>query len=90
MSEVVVDGIRYIPARKHGKMLRVFSELIYEARKAKGESLEFAAQNIGTVKAHLWTLEQGETMPRLDMLQKILRYYGIDYNEIAIITKESP
>lgn len=88
MSEVIVDGIRYIPARKIGKMPVVFSKLISDARAAKGESLEFAANNIGTSKAHLWTLEQGEAMPRLDMLQSILRYYGIDYDEIQLIERE--
>lgn len=83
MAEVIVDGIRYLPMkRKTTREQRPLSVLLYEARTAKRESLDEAARRIGTSKAHLWEMEQGAN-PRLDMLQRLLTYFGIHYDEIA-------
>lgn len=83
MSEVIVDGIRYLPHRPHLRKRRPLPELLIEARQVKAESLELAAHNIGTTKTHLWTMEGGNCNPTLDLLQRLLDYYGIDYDEIA-------
>jgi transcriptional regulator with XRE-family HTH domain len=47
------------------------------------ETLEEAAKAIGTTKSRIWELEHGDTMPRLPMLQKILKHYGLRFDEIA-------
>jgi transcriptional regulator with XRE-family HTH domain len=82
VSEVIVDGVRYLPPRRKTRKRRPLPQLLFDARSAKAESLETAAANMGTTKAHLWTMEQGECNPTLHLLQRMLDYYGIDYDEI--------
>jgi transcriptional regulator with XRE-family HTH domain len=82
VSEVIVDGVRYLPVRTKARKRRPLPALLIEARKSKGESLEQAAGNVGTTKTHLWTMEGGNCNPTFDLLQRLLDYYGIDYDEI--------
>lgn len=90
MAEVVVDGVRYLPMkRKTTRERRPLSVLLLEARKVKRESLDEAARRIGTSKTHLWSMERGDTNPSLDMLQRLLAYYGIHFDEIAKVTSMS-
>ena len=87
MSEVIVDGVRYIPVRHRIRKKRPLPDLLAEARQSRAESLDKAAQNIGTTKTHLWTMEGGgQCNPSLDLLQRLLDYYGIDFDEIAKVT----
>lgn len=81
--EVIIDGIRYVPVREEETTKKPFHELILEARKHKRESLEEASKNIGTVKSHLWELEKARCVPNLILLQAIVRYYGIKFDDIA-------
>lgn len=81
--EVIINGIRYLPERGDEKSRRPFDELICAAREAKQETLEEASKGIGMAKSHLWALENGNTIPRLQMVQKILKYYGLSFDEIA-------
>jgi len=81
--EVIINGIRYLPERSDGKSKKPFHELICAAREAKQETLEEASKEIGMAKSHLWALENGNTIPRLPMVQKILKYYGLSFDEIA-------
>lgn len=81
--EVIIDGIRYIPVREEATTKKPFHELILEARKHKRESLEEASKNIGTVKSHLWELEKARCVPNLILLQAIVRYYSIRFEDIA-------
>ena len=85
MSEVIVDGIRYLPMkRKTTRSRRPLSVLLVDARKVRRESLAEAARRIGTTKTHLWALEKGSASnPSLDLLQRLLNYYGIHFDEIA-------
>lgn len=83
MSEVYVDGIRYLPERTPTKKTQPLYKLLVAAREAKGESLNFVAKKTDIGISHLWTIEYGETMPRLHILQKLLKYYGISFEEIA-------
>ena len=89
MSEVVVDGVRYLPIkRKTTRDQRPLCDLLLDARKTKRESLEEAARRIGTTKSHLWRLEKNRACnPTLGLLQKLLSYYGIHYDEIAKVVK---
>ena len=81
--EVIINGTRYLPERVSTKDNKPFNELIYAARKAKNETLEEAAKGIGTTKSNLWALEKGNGIPRLPLVQKILKYYGLLFDEIA-------
>ena len=89
MSEVYIDGIRYLPQRDKASIQVPFDELILYTRRLKNETLQQAADGIGTTKSHLWTLENGGSMPRLPMLSKVLKYYGLSFDEIAI-TEQQP
>lgn len=80
--EVIIDGIRYVPVREETTIKKPFHELIREARKHKRESLEEASKNIGTVKSHLWELEKARCVPNLLLLQAIVRYYSIKFEDI--------
>lgn len=80
--EVIIDGIRYIPVREEATIKQPFNELIRAARKHKRESLEEASRNIGTVKSHLWELEKARCVPNLILLQAILSYYSIKFEDI--------
>ena len=81
--EVIIDGIRYVPVREETTTKKPFHELIREARKHKRESLEESSKNIGTVKIHLWELEMARCVPNLILLQAIVRYYSIRFEDIA-------
>ena len=81
--EVMIDGVRYLPERTKAKKKKPFHKLIAEAREMKRETLDEAAQGIGTTKSHLWTLERGDSSPRLPMIQNALRYYGLSFDEIS-------
>ena len=83
MSEVYIDAVRYVPAREFTGSTMPFSQLIREARERKNETLQEAANQIGTTKSHLWTLEHGGGFPRLPMLQNILNYYDLSFDEIG-------
>lgn len=81
--EVFIDGIRYLPESQKSETPRQFHELIVSARELKQETIEEAARNIGTTKSNLWELENGRQVPRLPTVQKVLKYYGISFDEIA-------
>lgn len=81
-KSVVIDGTRYIAERPQHKERRPLAELVAEARDANGQTLEQAASAIGSTKSHMLAIERG-TEPRLPMLQKLLRHYGITFDEIA-------
>lgn len=81
-ESVVIDGTRYIAERPQPTERRALAELVAEARDANGQTLEQAASAIGSTKSHIFAIERG-THPRLPMLQKILRHYGIEFDEIA-------
>ena len=80
--EIFIDGIRYLPEPKPTNKTFSFSEAIYRARKNKKETLDEASKNIGIAKSQLWSMEKGETEPKLSMLQKVLRYYGVSFDSI--------
>jgi transcriptional regulator with XRE-family HTH domain len=81
-ESVVIDGTRYIAERPQRLDRRPLAALVAEARAANGQSLEQAARAIGSTKSHMLAIERG-TAPRLPMLQKLLRHYGILFDEIA-------
>jgi transcriptional regulator with XRE-family HTH domain len=80
--EIFIGGIRYLPEPKPTNKTFSFSEAIYRARKNKKETLDEASKNIGISKSQLWSMEKGETEPKLSMLQKVLRYYGVSFDSI--------
>ena len=81
--EVWIDGQRFIPAPQERDSPIPFHLLIRYARDDKSETLEEAAKMLGTTKSHLWALEKGESVPRLPMMQKIIKYYGLRFEDIA-------
>jgi transcriptional regulator with XRE-family HTH domain len=81
--DVMINGTRFIAERPPTAGKLRFHELIKAAREQNMETLENAANAIGTTKSRMWELEQGDTMPRLPMLQKILKHYGLRFDEIA-------
>jgi transcriptional regulator with XRE-family HTH domain len=82
MTQVIIDGIRYLPEKNKNIKTAPFRELISDARKRKNETLQQAADHIGTDKGHLWCMEDGRTVPGLYLLQKILKHYGTSFEEI--------
>ena len=82
MSEVYIDAVRYVPVRKINAETTPFGQLIMQARVRKNETLQEAASHIGTTKSYLWMLENGGNNPRLPMLQNILNYYDLSFDEI--------
>jgi transcriptional regulator with XRE-family HTH domain len=84
MMEVIIDGVRYLPECRHAPTeLTSFSVLIANAREDKKETLDEASSNIGIAKSQLWSMEKGETEPKLKMLKKVLRYYGLSFDQIG-------
>jgi transcriptional regulator with XRE-family HTH domain len=83
--EVMINGTRFIAERIVSCRRHPFHKLILEARTINMETLEEAATAIGTTKSRLWELEQGDSMPRLPMLQRTLKHYGLSFDEIADI-----
>ena len=81
--DVMINGTRFVAEREPTFRKLQFHELIRTAREQNMETLEEAASAIGTTKSRLWELEQGRTNPTLPTLQKILRHYGLLFDEIA-------
>lgn len=80
--EILIDGIRYLPEQQATGHTTPFNALIAAARERKRETLDEASGNIGIAKSQLWGMEKGETEPKLKMLQKVLRYYGLSFEQI--------
>lgn len=80
--EILIDGIRYVPERMATENEEPFHILIVAARARKCETLDEASGNMGIAKSQLWNMEKGETEPKLKMLQKVLRYYGLLFEQI--------
>lgn len=51
-------------------------------RKNSGYSLEELGDMCGMAKSQIWTLEQGESAPRLDTAYKIAKVLGVTVYEI--------
>ena len=81
--EILIDGIRYLPERLATENSAPFNVLITDARERKRETLDEASGNMGIAKSQLWSMEKGETEPKLKMLQKVLRYYGLSFEKIS-------
>lgn len=81
--DVMINGTRFVAERMPTVRKLQFHELIKTAREDNMETLEEAALAVGTTKSRMWELERGNTMPRLPMLQKILKHYGLRFDEIA-------
>lgn len=80
--EIFIDGIRYLPERQATANTEPFNILIASAREKKRETLDEASSNMDIAKSQLWSMEKGETEPKLKMLQKVLRYYGLSFEQI--------
>lgn len=85
--EVIIDNIRYLRQRKPSAKRKPFHKLITEAREHKLETLQQVASNIATTKSYLWELEAGRARPGLSILQRLLNYYGLSFNEISLEKK---
>jgi transcriptional regulator with XRE-family HTH domain len=81
--EILIDGIRYLPEKVATENVAPFNVLIATARARKCETLDEASGNMGIAKSQLWSMEKGETEPKLKMLQKVLRYYGLTFEQIS-------
>ena len=77
--------IESVTETKQVKDALEFHILIKEERLKNRKTLDDAADKIGISKSHLWSIEQGGTEPRLRMLQKILMYYGLKFEQIEVI-----
>lgn len=80
---VEINGVLYAPVRKPARHLKPLPTLLKGIRELRQESLDEAADGIGISKSHLWGLEQGKNQPKLDVLQALLNYYGIEFSEIG-------
>ena len=80
--DVLINGVKFTPEHKttvdRGKELHL---IFREARKGTGETLQHAADAIGTTKSHLWELEQGYN-PGYKLLCEIVCHYGIEPRDI--------
>jgi transcriptional regulator with XRE-family HTH domain len=81
--DIMINGVRFVAERTPTNLKMQFHELIKTARKQNMETIEEAAQAIGTTKSRIYELEQGGAMPRLPLLQKILKHYGLSFDQIA-------
>jgi transcriptional regulator with XRE-family HTH domain len=80
--EVFIDGIRYLPEPRPTNKTFSFSESISIARENKKETLAEASENMDIAKSQLWSMEKGETEPKLKMLRNVLTYYGLSFDSI--------
>ena len=80
--EIFIDGTRYLPETCFSTAAIPFNILIYNARLEKRETLAEASKNMGIAKSQLWSMEKGDTEPGLKMIQKVLNYYGINFEQI--------
>lgn len=80
--EILINNMRYVPEKTTLQTKTEFNILILNARKLKYETLDEASGNMGIAKSQLWSMEKGETEPKLKMLQKVLKYYGLTFEEI--------
>lgn len=89
--KVEINGAEYIPKQTADLSDQwPLHELIYQARKAANTTLDDAAKGIGMTRTHLWSIEKGRTSPRMPMLNKLLRYYGLSYYRILHPPEDKP
>lgn len=80
--EIFIDGVRYLPENLATENAAPFNVLIAAARAKKRETLDEASVNMGIAKSQLWSMEKGNTEPKLKMLQTVLRHYGLSFEQI--------
>lgn len=80
--EVVVNGIRYMPIPTKSSDPKPLATLLLDARKSRRQSLDEACKGIGIAKSTLWELESGRGCPSVKVLQKLISYYGFDFQQI--------
>ena len=61
---------------------------IQELRTARGLTLEDLADKLNLSVGHLSNFENGRRIPRLEMFQKIAKYFQIEYKDLLDITEE--
>jgi len=82
VSEVFIDGIRYVPAREPDAVKKSLPSLLRDARLLREETLDYVSDKTGLAKSSLHALEKGTQSPRLETLQSLLSYYQINFDEI--------
>lgn len=82
--DVVINGARYVPESISAIPATEYHVLIKQAREAASETLEEAARAIETSKSYLWEMEQGKCQPTLATLQRVLKHYGLKFEQIAL------
>jgi transcriptional regulator with XRE-family HTH domain len=80
--KVVIDNITYVPERITISNKCEFKQLIFDARKRRKETLDVASKNLNIARSYLFSLEKGISEPGLKIIQRILKYYNLDFNDI--------
>ena len=85
--DVVIDGVRYVPAPPSGEQWDSdisLATLIAQCRKLNGCSLDEIADRAIISKTYLWELENGHaTNPSLDVAARLAEALGIDLDRMA-------
>lgn len=64
-------------------MARQLKTIVKELRKAKGDTLQAFADNVGVTKQQIWAIEKGKTKgPNMGTLKGIMKYCNVDANHL--------
>lgn len=80
--DVIINGIRYVPARTGNEVKKPFGVLVEEARHRHKESREAASTIFFISSTQLYQIERGHVYPKLKLMQRMLKHYNIDFNDI--------
>ena len=69
-------------ARSPGRLRREVGREVAAHRERRGWSRPELAAKLGIDRTHVWRIEQGETLPSLDLLDSIASLFGVTLNDL--------
>lgn len=81
--EVIIDGTRYVPARKTMPLSISLGQLIKTARGRHQWTLETLAQAAGLIRSTVWELEADRHAPSFGVAVRLAAVLGITLDDMA-------
>ena len=80
--KVIIDGVQYRPVIRP-KPAPTIPEAIRRIRKHHGMSYSQFAEKVGCNRSQIWAIEHGQNGIGLKVLCRIMRYFGLMFEEIV-------
>ena len=81
--EVTIDGVRYIPQRKHYRLEQSLGDLVKMRRKVHKWTLQNLAEAAGLSKSTVWEIENDRNSPSFAVAARLATVLGIDLDDMA-------